>query len=490
MKRIRYLSCLIVLLSVCPTLWAQSDFNPVNPSEPGQPPVRLVLLSSPADGGSTNGSGKYVPGTEVSIRAYNNTGWAFSGWTDTEGNVVSATSSFTHTMGEVADTLVANFKFSPGSPAEPKEPALTQYFKLSIGGGDGGYGSGGGSYLSGNSIYVSCYPTEGYDFCGWYNSSGELVSSTRSFYYVTTAQNEVLTPCFNYNPASPSEPSEPILQHDIVVEATEGGTASAYSYRLLEGSSTTLRAYTNTGYKFVRWLKDGEPYTELSTFTYTMEKADVTFRAEFVFDPGNPSEPSMPTDKLYAFYLMSKIAKPGDLLQYPVYLTALDTLCDMNFQLTFPPQLKPDLSSLSVSEKAEGYSVSYATVNDTCYAFTLIGGKTEPGNTLLLRFNVPVPDTLTTGLSHQVKINQVSITRTDGSSLTASTRNGRIYVYKRGDTNGDGDVNLLDSRNMVLYILGEETEVFIPEVSDMNDDSLFNLIDCKGIVDVILNETE
>lgn len=490
MKRIRYLSCLIVLLSAFPILRAQSGFNPVSPGEPGQPPVRLVLLSSPTDGGSTKGSGKYVPGTRVSIRAYNNTGWAFTGWTDTEGNVISTESSLSHTMGEEDDTLVANFKFSPGSPAEPKEPALTQYFKLSIGGVAGGYGSGGGSYLSGNSIYVSCYTETGYDFCGWYNSNGELVSEKSSFYYVTTAQNEVLTPCFNYNPTSPAEPSEPILRHNIFVEATDGGTASADTYRLLEGKSTTLKASTNTGYRFVQWLKDGEPYTNLTTFTYTMGKEDVTFRAEFVFDPTNPSEPSMPSEKLYAFYLMSKIGKPGDLLQYPIYLTALDTICDMTFRLTFPPQLKPDLKSVFVSEKANGYDVSYTAVDDTCYAFTLIGGKVNPTNTLLLRFNVPVPDTLATGQSYQVKINQVSITRTDGTYLTASTRNGRIYVYRRGDTNGDGDVNLLDSRNMVLHILGEDTEVFIPEVSDMNDDGLFNLIDCKGIVDVILNETE
>ena len=51
MKRIRYLSLMLVLL--CGTaLWAQDDFNPTSPDEPGGPLVsksKLTLVANPED---------------------------------------------------------------------------------------------------------------------------------------------------------------------------------------------------------------------------------------------------------------------------------------------------------------------------------------------------------------------------------------------------------------------------------------------------------
>lgn len=50
MKRIRYLT-LLLLLSCSMGNWAQSDFNPNSPSEPGEPPTTLTLVASPSEGG-------------------------------------------------------------------------------------------------------------------------------------------------------------------------------------------------------------------------------------------------------------------------------------------------------------------------------------------------------------------------------------------------------------------------------------------------------
>jgi len=485
MKRIRYLSLAVLLSGSIATRGQSGDFNPANPGEPGLPPSKLVLLVQPAGGGSAGGGGKYLPGTTVTVRASAATGFVFDCWTDTKGKPIAASTNYNHVKGEQADTLVANFRYTPGSPAEPSEPSLTQYFRLSVGTAEGGSAWGGGKYLSGSSISLSCNVSTGFDFVGWYDSAGQLVSTERTFTYVTTAQNETLTPRFRFNPGSPAEPPVPVLRHDLAVEATEGGTVSAGSYRLLEGSTTTVQASANTGYEFVRWLKDGEPYTTLSSFSYTMAEKDVRFKAEFRWNPANPSEPQKPTSKKYAYYLMSVIGKPGDLLHYPIFLTSLDPLCDMTFRLTFPAELKPALASVALSEKAQGYSVSYAAESDTSYVFSLVGGQTAAGNTLLLSFDVPVPADLATGLSWPVKINQVAVTEPDGTRLTASTRNGRIYIYKKGDTNGDGNVDLLDKLNLVSHLLQEKTEVFIPEVSDTNDDGSLDLVDCMGIVELI-----
>ena len=111
-----------------------------------------------------------------------------------------------------------------------------------------------------------------------------------------------------------------------------------------------------------------------------------------------------------------------------------------------------------------------------------------PGNTRLLELKTRVPDDYATGSSERTKINQVSVCAADGTRLTASTRNGRIAVYKRGDTNGDNLVNVTDVMNMVTFVLEEETDVFIEEVSDMNDDKVFNVTDAMGIATVLLEE--
>ena len=439
MTRIRYLTLLLALL--CGTAAAQ-DFNPESPAEPGEPPQPLVLLVSPAGSGSVAGAGRYVPGSEVRVSTSAATGFVFEAWTDTRGTVLSTQAAFTFEKKRKADTLVARYFYAPEGPSEPSDPTLVQYFTLTLAPATGGTASGGGRYRAGSRVSLSASPSTGFVFEGWFDAGGSCLSAERTFTYVTAAANVTLTPRFRFDPQAPSEPSEPVLSHDIVLEASDGGTASAGATRLREGSSTTVTARANEGYEFVRWLKDGGPYTELPSFSYTMGSEDVTLRAEFRFNPAAPGEPEMPATKQYAFYLMSVIGVPGETAQYPVYLTTLDELRDL-----------------------------------------------PAGNTQLLVFDVPVPEDMETAQSYPVKINQVSITEPDGDHLTASTRNGRLYVYQRGDTNGDGRVNLTDKMNLVTYVLGKTPDAFIREVSDVNRDGTFDLRDCRGVADII-NEQE
>lgn len=464
------------------------DFNPTNPAEPGVPPSRLTLLVKPAEAGYARGAGWYEPQKKVSVYTYANTGFQFGYWANTKGEKVSGSSSFYFEKGLKNDTLVAHYRYAPGSPNEPKDPSLVQYFTLSIGHSDGGYGYGGGRYQAGSGVWLSCSGQTGYDFLGWFNSQGDLVSSSMSFSYKTTTTNEVLTPRFAYNPSAPTEPGKPILSHNLFAQATDGGYTSGGNKRILTGETATLYAYPNTGYKFTRWLKNGEPYTTLSSFSYTMGEEDVSFKAEFEFSPDSPSEPDKPTTKQYAFYLMSVIGKPGQTVKYPVYLMSLDDLYDMTFQLTFPKNLPPDLKDVAVSAKAQGYDIAYRMENDTTCAISMIGGHTPQGSKMFLAFNVDIPEDHPTAVSFPVKIKQVSLTQADGSHVTASTRNGRIYVYHNGDTNGDGAIDLIDKLNLVNHIVNAKTDVFIEEVSDVNDDGVIDAVDCRGVVEIITQE--
>lgn len=487
MRRIRYLSLLTMLLCSL-VAWGQDDFNPGSPGEPGVPPKKLTVQAVPSDGGTVYGGGRYVPGTTVGLRVSSATGYVFEKWTDEEGNVVSTSGSFNHIKGTEDEVLTAHFSFAPNTPSEPSEPALIQYFRLTLAAETGGSVSGGGKYLAGKGVSVNASVDEGFVFVNWTNSKGDTVSTKRSFTYITTAENETLTAHFVFDPSAPSEPSDPILRHNITVLTEDGGTVWVDKQRLLEGTSTTLHATANDGYVFVGWYLNGELYTTLNTFSYTMGKENVTFEAVFEFSPDTPSEPSMPEDKMYSFYLMTVIGKPGDVLDVPLTLSNLDDLYDMTFQVTFPLGLTPDLDSVYISDKATGYDVSFTAVDDTMYIFSMIGGIVPAGSSELLRFRVSVPEDYTTGTSGRVKINQVSVTEADGTHLTASTRNGRIAIYKRGDTNGDDTVNITDAMNLITNIMEQKTEVFIEEVSDVNEDSTLNVTDAIGVVRIALDE--
>lgn len=495
MKRIRYLTTLLVLLLVGSTgLWAQDDtFNPADPPEPEQPAMRLDLRVTPSEAGSASGGGRYAPGKKVGLNAYANTGFRFVKWTNVNGETVSTAQNFTYTKAEGHEQLTANFVFDPEAPADPAEPRTIMYYKLSLSATEGGSVYGGGSYLADKQVTLQAYCDTGFDFDGWYDSDGNKLSSSTSFNYTTTAKHVMLTAHFKFNPGNPSEPSEPTLKpkHNLTANATEGGSISWTTQRLQEGQSVTLTAYTNDGYVFLGWYLNDEFYTKLAQFSYTVTTEVVQdFEARWEFSPSSPGEPGAPTTTKHAFFLMNKVTKPGTTVQFPIYLSNVRQLKDMTFQLSFPKVLLPNMESVSMSARAVGYEVSYTkgeeTNDEQNFVLSLIGGEVPAGNAAVLVFTVDVPDDIATAQNYQVKINQVSVTEEDGSTITASTRNGRLSVYKNGDANGDDAVSIIDAVYVVDKILGNTSDDFIEEAANVNDDEGISIIDAVGVVDIIL----
>ena len=154
--------------------WGQDDFNPASPGEPGVAPRKLTVKAMPSDGGTVYGGGRYVPETTVGLRVSSATGYVFEKWTDEEGNVLSTSGSYAHVKEDRDEVLTAHFVFSPSAPSEPQEPALTQYFRLTLAAEMGGTVSGGGKYLAGKKVSVSASVDEGFKFVNWTN--GKYVS--------------------------------------------------------------------------------------------------------------------------------------------------------------------------------------------------------------------------------------------------------------------------------------------------------------------------
>ena len=310
MKRIRYLSLLMLLLGSI-SLWGQDDFNPSNPPEPGQPPMKLDITVSPSDAGSVSGGGRYAAGTQVTLRAYTNTGFRFINWTNIAGEELSTATTFVYTKQEGHERLTANYEFDPSNPNDPADPATIMYYQLQLNATEGGSVSGGGRYLANQQINLRAYPDSKFDFVGWFDEAGECISTSTYFTYTTTAKHRVLEARFEFNPDSPSEPSQPVLSRTVMATATEGGTTNFSSQRALIGSSISLTTYANTGYDFVGWYLNGELYTALRSFSYTVtDSYDQNFEARFEFNPSNPDEPSMPTTTKHSFYIMNKVV-PG-----------------------------------------------------------------------------------------------------------------------------------------------------------------------------------
>lgn len=488
MKRIRFLLIAVACLTGYVTAQAQGDFNPVSPSEPGAPPIysRIVLLRNISDAGSVSGEGKYLVGNTVNVYAYVNSSYTFRNWTDTKGTVLSSSTSFGFVNTEKTDTLIANYAFTPGSPSEPSEPSTTLYYRLGLKATQGCSVSGSGRYLAGTSVRVSASVESGYSFLGWTNIKGETVSGSTSFNYTMPVDGDTLTANCVFNPGSPSEPSDPILRHNVTATCSDGGSYSGNTGRYLEGTSYTLTAYANTGYDFAGWYLNGELYTNLRSFSYTVGKENLNFYAQFVFNPSSPGEPNMPAISEYTYYLPTVTGKPGDTVKYAINLVNTEVVKDLNIRLTFPAGVVVEPTDYTLSSNAVGYDVTICEAVDTIsiieegaklWDFTMIGGTTEPATQALLTFNVFLPDTIDTGHRHQVKINQISMTMADGTAVTARTRNGLLGVFKLGDANGDNAVNEVDAQQILDVSAGiiQLDELEVPEVIGVpggNDEAL------------------
>lgn len=486
MTKIRYLSMAMVLL-VSIFAHGQGTFNPTSPIEPGAPTIysRIMVVADPAEGGSVYGGGKYAVGASQRIQASVNSGYRLAYWSDAEGNVLSTATSFYFTNTENLDVLTAHFEFIPSSPNEPVTPSATLYYQLKVQSTEGGSVSGGGKYQAGNVVKLSAYNETGYDFVNWTNQDGEIVSTSSTFNYTTREQKDTLTAKFRFNPAGPGEPDEPVVRHKVNVRCSEGGTFSGTSGMVLTGNTATLYAYTNSGYEFMGWYLNGEFYTALPNFSYTMGVEDVDFYALFRFNPASPSEPLMPALDKYSYYLMTINGSPGKTIEYPLYMANSVEARDMTFQLTFPSALMPRLDEVGLSELATGYTTSATAINDTVYVFSMIGGTLPAATTKLLTFYVDIPAEISTGFSRQVKINQISVMEEDGTTVTAHTRNGRMGVYKMGDVNGDDQVNITDVVGTLNLIKDTADESLIKEVADPNEDGEINITDVVGIIEII-----
>jgi len=139
--------------------------------------VALVLTSSPAAGGTTNGSNSYPTGTSVTATATANIGYTFVNWTE-NGAIVSSSPAYTFALN-TNRTLVANFLINTYTLALSATPAAN------------GTTGGAGPYTAGSSATATATANSGSLFVNW-TEAGNIVSTNASYQFTMTGNRTLV----------------------------------------------------------------------------------------------------------------------------------------------------------------------------------------------------------------------------------------------------------------------------------------------------------
>ncbi len=184
--------------------------------------------------------------------------------------------------------------YNPNNPDDPQSP-VTKYTLVTEvtpqHGGSTNYSSA-QRYAEGTSVYLRAYGNTGYRFVNWLQGDS-VVSTSSSFNYTMLAKNVTLTAVFKYNPDSPADPDSLGLYYTLTVEAQpkQGGSFNVSNTEVMEGHTTSLYAYTNTGYRFKGWKMGDSILSTENRYSYTMGNKDAHIIGMFEYNPSNPENP-------------------------------------------------------------------------------------------------------------------------------------------------------------------------------------------------------
>lgn len=292
------ISFAIFLLLVHLSAWAQigGDYNPNNPSDPGNPTQEytLTLKASPTNGGSFNTTSTNIAGGKTyNLRAYPSTDFAFVAWI-CNGDTLSKSSSYTYTMPYHDVEITGAFIYSPSNPSDPQEQAQKYTLTLNASPTDGGSFNTLSSRVSvGERFNLRAYPNTDFAFVAWL-CDGDTLSKVASYDYTMPSHNVDITGVFTYRPSSPSDPQEQALKYQLslVAEPMNSGSFNISNERLAVGSNNSLRAYSNTDFVFSRWTIGDSVLSTNPNMDFVMPSYNVQIIGHFEYNPANPANPN------------------------------------------------------------------------------------------------------------------------------------------------------------------------------------------------------
>lgn len=264
-------------------VYAQDEFNPTPPPEPGK---LTLLLSTDPQGAAyfeqTNPSGIYDTGTEVTVRAYPHTNYEFVAWQSADGEELSGLSEYTFTLTEKNARLIAKLRFNPKeNPSEPGDG----YYNLitTVAPSMAGWveQSGQGIYENGKEVTLIAHAYHDYVFNHW-ESDGKKVSEEASYRFTMPGKHVYLRAVYDWKPKDPSEPE---IGYCLYVNTSdpEAGYVSQSGNGIYElGDEVTVIASPTKDYDFIGWYDEaGVCLSTDISYTLSISKRSTTIEARF-----------------------------------------------------------------------------------------------------------------------------------------------------------------------------------------------------------------
>jgi hypothetical protein len=129
-------------------------------------------------------------------------------------------------------------------------------------------------------------------------------------------------------------------------------------------------------------------------------------------------------------------------------------------------------------------------IEDNTYRIVLYSNSNSviTGNKgAILNIPINVAERLVDG-EYEVKFTNIIFTKVGGTQLKLNDTTSKVIIsnLKKGDANGDGEINVADVMEIVKDILHKTTSRFVREAADVNEDGEINVTDIVLVVNMIM----
>lgn len=454
MKITRYITLLALVLAAI--VARGQGFNPDSPGEPAAM-YRLRTVCSPAEAGTVTGTGYYKVNTKVSLRATAaDTQWRFLRWEDENGTQLSTSTSYTYTTTNANATVTARFEYVGTSQLTLKSSPANLFTEKTT------------TYQVGQNVNVSCSSYSYYTFVHWTNSQGEVVSTSRSFSYTTTAEDETLTAHYRYTPSSPSEPIAAQLRHRVYFTSTPCSATFTQTSGFLanEGSTYSVTVHTPSSYAFDGWYDGDELVGTSTTYKAVMGDHDVHLTAHFHFAPGAPGEPSSSTRASYTLYGLTSAIYQGETMLIPIYMENKGYVRDLTFGITLPEGITADPAGVQTTSRTTAYT-PVVSQDGQRLTVTLSGG-TQIADTNGPVLMIPITASGCEDGEYAYTFSDIQATLVDNSQVSGTSRRGLLQVstLEEGDLQAQFSVDRYMNRAQFTNLSSSEARSYLWDFGD------------------------
>ncbi len=457
----RFTKYIILLGCVILAVMARGQgFNPDSPAEPSSR-YRLSVAAQPQEAATVTGGGLYAVNTSVTVKATaTDEKWQFTGWTNSEGTLVSTSLNYSFKTTNKNETLTAHFEeVRTSTLTVAYDPASLKATTSAV-------------YKEGSSVTLTAGSYSYYVFQNWTDKDGTVVSTAAKFTYVTTGEDQTLTAHYRFDPSAPAEPSSTKAKHKVYFTAAPSGTCSfnqTSGFQVAEGNTFSVKATPSTGYVFQNWTQDDVVVGTNATYSGTMGTEDMMLVAHFAFNPGGPGEPSADTREHYSLYLPTLEMYRGETTLLPVSLENTGDVKTLSFTILLPEGVTADASALQTTLRTSAYTPT-ATLDGQTLSVSLSGGtQISDRNGVVVRIpllasgNGQIADG-----EYGISLGDCQLSTVNSQLLTPSTRNGRLVIrtLEEGDLQASFSVDRYMNRAQFTNTSTESARSFVWDFGD------------------------